>query len=71
MQKSPQTREELKEFWIKKLHAEIGFRINKIVSCHIAMETLRLDVEKVKGGNITNCFEKWANITQEQFFYIY
>ena len=71
MQKSPQTREELKEFWIKKLHAEIGFRTNKIVSCHIAMETLRLDVEKFMGGNITNCFEKWANITQKQFFYIY
>ena len=31
------------------------------------METLRADVEKFKGGNITNCFEKWANITQDQF----
>ena len=67
MQKSPQTWEKLKEFWIKKLHAEIGFRTTKIVSCHIAMETIRLDVEKFKGGNITNCFEKWANITQDQF----
>ena len=67
MQKSPQTWEELKEFWIKKLHAEIGFRTNTIVSCHIAMVTLRVDVEKFKGGNITNCFEKWANITQDQF----
>ena len=67
MQKSPQTREELKEFWIKKLHAEIGFRTNKIVSCHIAMVTLRVCVEKFKGGNIANCFEKWANITQDQF----
>ena len=67
MQNSPQTWEELKEFWIQKLHAEIGFRTNKIVSCHIAMVTLRADVEKFKGGNITNCFEKWANITQDQF----
>ena len=31
------------------------------------METLRADVEKFKGSNITNCFEKWANITQDQF----
>ena len=31
------------------------------------MVTLRVDVEKLKGGNITNCFEKWANITQDQF----
>ena len=31
------------------------------------MTTLRADVEKFKGGNITNCFEKWANITQDQF----
>ena len=31
------------------------------------MGTLRADVEKFKGGNITNCFEKWANITQDQF----
>ena len=31
------------------------------------METLRADVEKFKGGNITHCFEKWANITQDQF----
>ena len=31
------------------------------------METLRAEVEKFKGGNITNCFEKWANITQDQF----
>ena len=67
IQKSPQTWEELKEFWIKKFHAEIGFRTNKIVSCHTAMVTLRVDVEKFKGGNITNCFEKWANITQDQF----
>ena len=67
MQKSPQTWEELKEFWIKKLHAEIGFRTNKIVICHIAMVTLREDVEKFKGGNITNCFEKRANIIQHQF----
>ena len=31
------------------------------------MVTLREDVEKFKGGNITNCFEKRANITQHQF----
>ena len=67
MQKSPQTWEELKDIWIKKLHTEIGFRANKIVSCHIAMVTLRVDVEKFKGGNIRNCFEKWANIRQDQF----
>ena len=66
MQKSPQTWEERKEFWIKKLHAEKGFRTNKMVSCHIPMVTLREDVEKFKSGNITNCFEKWANITQDQ-----
>ena len=32
------------------------------------METLRGDVEKIKGGKITNSFEKWANITQGQLF---
>ena len=31
------------------------------------METLRAEVEKIMGGNITNCFKKWANITQDQF----
>ena len=31
------------------------------------MENLRAEVEKFKGGNITSCFEKWANITQDQF----
>ena len=51
----------------KKLRAEINFSINKMVNCHIPMETLRADVEKCKGGNITNCFEKWPNITQDQF----
>ena len=66
-QKSPQTWEELKEFWIKKLHAEIGFRTNKLVSCHILMVTLWVDAEKYKGGIITNYFEKWANTTQDQF----
>ena len=38
-----------------------------MVSCHIPMENLRADAEKFKGGNIKNCFEKWANITQDQF----
>ena len=60
----PQLWEELKEFWIKKLRAEIGFTTNKMVSCHTPMVTLRVDVEKLKDGNITNC---WANITQDQF----
>ena len=67
MQKSPQTWEELKEFWIMKRHAEIGFGTKKIVTYHIAMVTLRVEVEKIKGGNITNCFDKWVNITQDQF----
>ena len=67
MQKSPQRWEELKEFWIKKFHAEIGFRTNTIVNRHIAMVTLRVHVEIFKSGNIKNCFEKWANITQDQF----
>ena len=31
------------------------------------METLRADLEKFNGSNITNCFEKWASITQDQF----
>ena len=31
------------------------------------METLRAEEDKFKGGNITNCFEKWANVTQNQF----
>ena len=31
------------------------------------METLRADVEKIKGGNIIHCIEKWGNITQDQF----
>ena len=51
----------------QKLRAEIGFTINKMVSCHTPMVTQRVDVEKLKGSNITNCFEKWANITQDQF----
>ena len=53
-----QTWEELKELQIKKLRAEIDFSINKMVSCHISMETLRADVEQFKGGNIANCFGK-------------
>ena len=67
IQKS-ETWEELKEQRIKKLHAGRDFSIDKMVSCrHIPMETLRIEVEKFKGGNITNSFEKWANITQDQF----
>ena len=67
MQKSPKTWEELTEFWIKKRHAEIDFRINKMVSCHIPVVYLRVDVKKFKDCNITNCFENWANITQDPF----
>ena len=36
-----------------------------MVSCRIPTTTLIAG--KFKGGNITNCFEKWANITQDQF----
>ena len=49
-----------------KIHAEIDFSIDKMVSCHIQMKNLRAELEKFKGGLITNCFEKWANITQDQ-----
>ena len=31
------------------------------------MATLTTDVKKFKGGSITDCFEKWANIAQDQF----
>ena len=31
------------------------------------MATLRAGIEKFEGSNITNCFEKWANIKQDQF----
>ena len=62
-----QTWEELKELRIKKHRAEIDFSIDKMVSCHIPMGTLRADLEKFIGGNIRNRFEKWANITQDQF----
>ena len=62
-----QTEEELKDVQIKKHRAEINLSIDKMLSCPIPMENLRADVEKCKGGNITNCFEKWENITQDQF----
>ena len=71
MQKLPQTWEALKEFWIKKPHAEVGFRTNTIVSCHIAMITLRVDVEKFKGGNIANCFENGQILHKTSLFYVY
>ena len=52
LQKKPlqtsETWEELKKPQIKKLGAEIDFSINKMVSCHISMETLRADVEKLR-----------------------
>ena len=69
LQKS-ETWEELKELQVNKLHAEIDFSINKMtVSCHIPMETLRAEVEKFMCGPITNCLEKWANNTQDQFVF--
>ena len=67
IQKS-KTWEELKERRIKKLRAEIDFSNDKMISCcHIPMETPRVEVEKIKGDNITNCFEKWENIIKDQF----
>ena len=65
-----ETWEELKEPQIKKLKyfsSEIDFSINKMVDCHIPMETLKAVVEKFKGGNITNCFQKCANVAQDKF----
>ena len=67
IQKSLQSWEELKLLPIKKLRAEIDFSIDKIVSYHIPLASLWEDVEEFKGSNITNCFEKWENITQDQF----
>ena len=68
VQKTTGPPKELKKRKIKKLRAEIDFSIDKMVSCrHIPMEALRAEVDKFKGCNITNCFEKWANITQDQF----
>ena len=67
IQKS-ETQDKLKEQQIKKLWAEIDFSIDEMVSCcHIPNKNLRAEVEKFKGGNITKCFEKWGNITQDQF----
>ena len=37
------------------------------LNVHIPMETQRVEVEKFKGGNITDCFEKLSNIIQDQF----
>ena len=65
--RTSKTWEELKELQIKEFCVEMDFSINKMVSCHIPMETLRAEMKKFKGSNITNCFEKWANITQDQF----
>ena len=31
------------------------------------MVTLRADAEKIKSGNVRNCFEKCGNFTQDQF----
>ena len=61
------TWEELREMRIKKLRTKIDFSIDKMVSCHIPMATVTADMGIFKGGNIANCFEKWANITQGQF----
>ena len=38
-----------------------------MVSCHIPIETLRADEDKLKSGNITHWLEKWENITQDPF----
>ena len=59
MQKS-QTWEKLKEI----LYC---YSTDKMISGHIPVQTLRADVKIFKGGNIANCFEKWAIITQDQF----
>ena len=68
IQKS-ETWEELKKQQIKKLCAEIDFSINKMVTCHhIPMETLRVEVEKFMGSNITNCFEKWQILCKTRLF---
>ena len=53
-----ETWEELKETEIKKLHAQIDFSTNKMVNCHIPMQTLIAEVEKFKGSNVTNCLEE-------------
>ena len=38
-----------------------------MVSCHIPMVNLRVDVKKFESGNITNSFEKWESITLDQY----
>ena len=38
-----------------------------MVSCHIPMVNLKVDVKKCEGGNITNSFEKWESITTDQY----
>ena len=58
-----QTWQQLKELRIKKRRTEMDFSMNKMVSCHIPMETLRADLEKFKGGKITNYFEICTSIT--------
>ena len=50
-----------------KLHAQIEFSIDKMVSCPVPMTELRADAEKIKGSITTNCFEKWASFTQDHF----
>ena len=40
--------------------------MDKMISFHIPMQTLRTVVEKFNASNITNCFEKWTFITQDQ-----
>ena len=37
-----------------------------MISCDIPMETVKTNVEKFKGGYLTNCSEKLANITQDK-----
>ena len=67
MQNLPLIWEELKKFYIKKLRAETDFSIDKMVNCRILVTTIGANMEKFMGDNITNCFEKWANIKQDHF----
>ena len=40
--------------------------MDKMIHFHIPMQTLRTVVEKFNASNVTNCFEKWTFITQDQ-----
>ena len=53
---------------MKKIRAEIDFSIDKMVSCPITMETLKAEVGKFKGANITNCFENGQILHKTSLF---